>query len=392
MGELKMRSVNFVDQGASRYLIGNIEPYDQKNEMFKRPFWDPEMRALGEKFYFTAIEPREKPGYRLSDISAINASWRLEREFALGVRGGRTGFYAWDWDGKFGYPRVPSGLKIKIDDPRTNTQRVKKAAVLFGASLAGICKLDRRWIYSPAYLLTPEGGKTDANVVPEEFKYAIAIAVEMNYDAIRCSPAGPASIATGLGYSKMAFTAGLLAQYIRGLGYQAIPCGNDTACSIPIAIDAGLGEIARNGLLITPQYGPRVRLAKVLTDLPLIPDKPIEFGVRDFCLICEQCAKKCPSKSIMFGAPTDKPHNISNREGVMTWHINAETCLNFWADNHTDCSNCIRTCPFNKPPGLLHDGIRWGINNAPWLNKLFLWGDDVFGYGKKGDSTRFWQY
>ena len=390
MGEWKMRSVNFVDQGASRYLIGNVEPYDQKNEMFKRPFWDPEMRDLGEKFYFTAIEPREKPGYRLSDISAINASWRLEREFALGVRGGRTGFYAWDWDGKFGYPRAPSGLKIKIDNPRTNTRRVKKAAALFGASLAGICKLDRRWIYSPAYLLTPEGGKTDANVVPEEFKYAIAIAVEMNYDAIRCSPAGPASIATGLGYSKMAFTAGLLAQYIRGLGYQAIPCGNDTACSIPIAIDAGLGEIARNGLLITPQYGPRVRLAKVLTDLPLIPDKPIEFGVRDFCLICEQCAKKCPSKSIMFGAPTDKPHNISNREGVMTWHINAETCLNFWADNHTDCSNCIRTCPFNKPPGLLHDGIRWGINNAPWLNKLFLWGDDVFGYGKKGDSTRFW--
>ena len=187
-----MRSVNFVEKGAGRYVVGNVEPFDQKNEMFKRPFWDPEMRDLGEKFYFTAVEPREKPGYRLSDISAINASWRLEREFALGVRGGRTGFYAWDWDGKFGYPRIPSGLKIKIDDPKTNTQRVKKAAAL--------------------------------------------------------------------------------------------------------------------------------------------------FGVRDFCLICEQCAKKCPSKSIMFGEPTDKPHNISNRKGVMTWHINAETCLNFWADNHSDCS------------------------------------------------------
>jgi len=164
-------------------------------------------------------------------------------------------------------------LKIKIDDPETNTRRVKKAAALFGASLAGVCNLDRRWIYSPAYLLTPEGGKTDANIIPEEFKYAIAIAVEMDYDAIRCSPTGPASIATGLGYSKMAFSAGLLAQYIRGLGYQAIPCGNDTACSIPIAIDAGLGEMARNGLLITPEYGPRVRLAKVLTDLPLVLDR-----------------------------------------------------------------------------------------------------------------------
>ncbi|MBT8363981.1 MAG: reductive dehalogenase, partial [Deltaproteobacteria bacterium] len=195
----------------------------------------------------------------------------------------------------------------------------------------------------------------------------------------------------GAGYSRMAFTAGLLAQYIRGLGYQAIPCGNDTACSIPIAIDAGLGEIARNGLLITPQFGPRVRLAKVLTDLPLIPDRPIEFGVWDFCLKCQKCAKKCPSQSIMYGKPTEKPHNISNRDGVMTWHINAETCLNFWATNGTDCSNCIRTCPFNKPGGMLHDWVRWGITNTPRLNKLFMWGDELFGYGRKRDSADFWQ-
>ncbi|CAB1082630.1 Iron-sulfur cluster-binding protein [Olavius algarvensis Delta 1 endosymbiont] len=226
--------------------------------------------------------------------------------------------------------------------------------------------------------------------ISEDFKYAIAVAVEMDYEAIRCSPAHPASAATGTGYSRMAFTTGLLAQYIRGLGYQAIPCGNDTACSIPIAIDAGLGEIARNGLLITPQFGPRVRLAKILTDLPLVPDRPIEFGVWDFCLACEKCAKKCPSQSIMYGAPQTEPHNISNRVGILKWHINAETCLNFWAVNGTDCSNCIRTCPFNKPAGILHDGVRWGIMHTPWLNKLFLWGDDVFGYGRKGDSVDFW--
>lgn len=386
-----MRSVNYVQEGAGRYIVGEVAPYDQKNEMFKRPFWDPAMKELGKRFYYTPIMPGEKAGYRLSDMAATNAAWRLEREFALGVRGGRTGFYAWDWDGKFGYPRAQSGLKIKIADAQTNTRRIKRAAALFGASLAGVCELDRRWLYSPAYLLTPEGGKTDANKVPEEFKFAVAIAVEMDYDAINCSPAGPASIATGLGYSKMAFSAGLLAQYIRGLGYQAIPCGNDTACSIPIAIDAGLGEMARNGLLITPEFGPRVRLAKVLTDIPLIPDKPIEFGVWDFCLGCEKCAKKCPSKSIMFGTPTETAHNISNRKGVRTWHINAETCLHFWADNHTDCSNCIRTCPFNKPRGLLHDGVRLGINKASWLNRVFLWGDEVFGYGRKGDVNRFWQ-
>jgi reductive dehalogenase len=149
--------------------------------------------------------------------------------------------------------------------------------------------------------------------------------------------------------------------------------------------------MARNGLLITPEFGPRVRLAKVLTDLPLIPDRPIEFGVWDFCLICEKCAKKCPSKSIMFGEPSDEPHNISNRNGVMAWHINAETCLAFWADNHIDCSNCIRTCPFNKPAGRLHDWVHRGIRYTPWLNELFLWGDDLLGYGKKQNPDDFYK-
>jgi reductive dehalogenase len=386
-----MKSIRFMDQGASRYVISNVEQYDQKNEMFKRPFWDPQMKAVGEKFYFTPMMPKDKPGYRLHDQSMVNASWRLDEEFGMGVRGSRMGLYAWDWNGKFDYPRVPPGLKISKTSPEILTDWVKKAATFFGASLVGTCELDRRLLYSAAYYITSEDGQAAEINIPQEYAYATVIAVEMDYEAMKCSPAGPAGTATGLGYSKMAFSAGLLAQYIRGLGYGAIPCGNDTACSIPLAIDAGLGEMARNGLLITPQFGPRVRLAKVFTDMPLIPDKPIEFGVWDFCRICEKCAQKCPSKSIMFEEPSAKTHNISNREGVMAWHINAETCLSFWADNGMDCSNCIRTCPFNKPAGVLHNMVRWGIHNTPWLNKWFLWGDDLFGYGKKGDSNNFWK-
>ena len=44
--------------------------------------------------------------------------------------------------------------------------------------------------------------------------------------------------------------------------------------SIPIAIDAGLGQLGRMGLIVTPKYGPRVRLAKVITDMPLVPNDP----------------------------------------------------------------------------------------------------------------------
>jgi reductive dehalogenase len=356
--------------------------------MFCRPLWDEEMLDLGKKFYMTEVPPRDKSGFRLKDQSVVNAAWHLENTFAQGVAGGRMGLYAWEWKKIFEFPLVPPGLKIDTDDRQEITRNIKKAATFFGASLVGVCKLDRDWVYSSAFPLRDQ--KSMPNELPEDYQFAIAIAVEMDYEAICCSPSSPSSAATGLGYSKMAFTAGLLAHHIRGLGYKAVACGNDTACSIPIAIDAGLGELARNGLLITPEFGPRVRLAKVLTDIPLVPDRPIEFGVWNFCMQCEKCADKCPSNSIAYGKPTDKPNNISNREGILRWPINAETCLAFWAANGTDCANCIRSCPFNKPNGRLHDWVRFGIKNFPWLNPLFLWADDLFGYGRRVNADRFW--
>ncbi len=77
----------------------------------------------------------------------------------------------------------------------------------------------------------------------------------MDYEVVRSSPSQIGATAGGIGYSKMAFTAGLRAQFIRNLGYKAISSGNDTACSVPIAIDAGLGELSRMGFLITPEFG-----------------------------------------------------------------------------------------------------------------------------------------
>ncbi len=384
-------SVNYINEGASRYLTGEVKPFAQKNEMFKRPYWDPELFDLGKRFYQDLVPPRNQPGYTLKDQSFVNASWYLDECcYDPGKKGAGTHLYDWEWSGAFSFPRVPSGLKIPVPDPVTMTRDIKKAATFFGASQVGVCKLDRRWVYSSSYYISSQGGIEAENYIPEDITHAIAIAIDLDYDSIKYSPSNLASAAVGLGYSKMAFVSGLLAKFIQGLGYKAIPSGNNTAISIPIAIDAGLGEMARNGLLINPALGPRLRLAKVLTDMPLVSDRPIEFGVRDFCMICGKCALKCPSKAIDHGPPHANPHNISNQINVNTWHIDAEKCLGFWADNGTDCSNCVRTCPFNKPAGTLHDMVRWGINNLRRFDRVFLWGDDMMGYGKRKNARFFW--
>ncbi len=141
-------NVNFADKGAERYVKGKIEKFDQKNEMFCRSLWDPKVIDIGEKFYMKETPPKNKPGQRLFEQSLVNGAWHPENYFAEGCAGGRKGLYSWDRTGKYFYPNVPPGLKISVDNKKEVTSLIKKTAFFYGASLVGICKLDRRWLYS----------------------------------------------------------------------------------------------------------------------------------------------------------------------------------------------------------------------------------------------------
>jgi hypothetical protein len=88
-------NARYFEQGASRYVVGNVNQFDQKNEMFCRPFWDEDQLELGKKFYMTEVPPKDKPGYELKDQATVNAAWHLENIFAQGAAGGRMGMYAW---------------------------------------------------------------------------------------------------------------------------------------------------------------------------------------------------------------------------------------------------------------------------------------------------------
>ena len=103
--------IGSAEKGAGRYVVGKAEGFDQKNEMFCRPLWDPAMRELGKKFYMTEVPPKDKPGYRLKDQALVNAAWHLENNFAQGVAGGRMGMYAWEWENIFEFPIVPAGTE-----------------------------------------------------------------------------------------------------------------------------------------------------------------------------------------------------------------------------------------------------------------------------------------
>ncbi len=380
-------------KGADRYVIGKVERFDQKNEMGKRVIWEPEMKDIAKAYYarFNGLAmPEEKEGFTIKELALEMAGWHVALDFGSGLFTGGEGLERWEaWQiDKTDTTRIPKGLKPEVDTPAEATKLIKRAASLYGASQVGICSLDRRWLYSHSYHTATKEHKPIE--IGNEYTYAIVMAHEMDYDGIKQAPNRITGAATSSVYSKMAVTGALLAQYIRGLGYKAIPTVNDTATSIPLAIDAGLGELSRLGLLITPEYGPRVRLHKIFTNMPLLPDKPIEFGVWDFCVKCEKCASSCLGHAIMHGPPTAKTDSISNREGLIRWPINAERCFGVMARIGTECTVCMRVCPFNKPPGKLHDWVRWGVENARWLDPLFIWADGLLGYGKGSAPKYYW--
>ena len=361
--------------------------FDQRNEMFKRRTWDEEFIEPGNQFY-TQVKYQDRYGYRKLDYALRNASWNIEYAHAFGILSSNQGMYSWT--------HVSEKVKRFIETdgpvtqtPETNTRVIKKAAKFLGADLVGICSAHPNLIYSHELdLINKEHKKLE---LPEDCTHAIVLAVEMDYETSLYSPDSISGASTGFGYSQQAVVANLVAAFIRGLGYKAIPSGNDTALSIPLAIAAGLGELGRNGLLITEKYGPRVRICKVFTNLPLLYDDYKPFGVTRFCKTCKKCAVTCPSKSISHDDPTIAGPSRSNHSGVLKWYINPEKCFLFWVKNRMDCNTCVSVCPFNKPAGILHDLVRFLIKRFPIFNNLMVHMDGLLGYGKPVKNKNFWE-
>lgn len=221
-------------------------------------------------------------------------------------------------------------------------------------------------------------------------KYVVVLIYEMNEEAVATSPTLTAMAGTQTIYSKISFSTVSIAEYIRGLRYNAIPSANCTGLSIPMAIDAGLGQLSRNAKLINPRFGPRCRISKIITDLPLAVNSPIDFGVTEFCNACMKCAIHCPAKAIPFGDRSFEPVDETGSHGVLQWQLDHKKCAEFSAKVGTNCGICIRVCPFNKSKNPIHSVTKWFINNFRFIDPFFIKLDDILGYGKLLPSDKFW--
>ena len=377
------------DQAAGFDILDTFQRFSQKNDLFSRSFWDARIRSpKTDRFYEAYRKPlnhwRKAEGFTQKDYALRNAAWHVTDIFAELKESDdrREGFLD-----SFTLQRDGPEEKLPLGSPEEMSREIKHVAQVFGADLVGVTGLDDRWLYTHKYSAQTQAEKP--NVLPQGLGNVIVIAQSMDQGLIQTVPSALSGAATGLGYSQDALVLLSIAQYIRNLGYRAVASMNDTALAIPLAIKAGLGEYGRHGLLISKEFGPRVRLGKVFTDLPLAHDQPIRFGVKEFCQICRRCAGACPAKAISHGPPSDQIYNDSNIIGVRKWSIDGEKCFGFWASQNSDCSICIRVCPYNKDYGnWLYRLGRWLAGTR--LRKVMLKVDIWLGFGNRKPPNVWW--
>jgi epoxyqueuosine reductase len=371
-------------------IAGDYKRFDARKTAFsvKRKKYGPNLFSYTDKVWDKMRQGI--PGFRHPDISFKNAANTSDNHDGIG-----TGYYSWE----------PLRVSVKPDDvprwersPEEHAKIVRKAAQYYGALNVGFTSMDPRWVYShtsdgrPIVFEETETGyiTDDKVVIPESHKYAIVMTVPMEFIENSFAPT-TIEVTSNMGYARMHVLTGTVAEFIRGLGWNAIPMGNDTTLSVPMAIQAGLGHVGRNGRLITWDKGPLVRICKIFTDMPLPQSPPAPSGIIEFCEVCERCSKQCPSGSIPLGSRTFEPVNESNNPGFLKWYCDEQSCFDYWHEVATGCSICFRTCNFTMKDGLLRDLKMWFIKNLPLFNRLIVWLDEVLDHGKISDPKEYWE-
>lgn len=224
-----------------------------------------------------------------------------------------------------------------MENTTPNQAYLAELATSLGASLVGFCKCETAF--------TP---------LAPHLQSAISIAVKISDTVLSTIEDKPSYIyfqqyrtANAL-LDSIAFRLG---QEIEKMGYDAMPIaasqsqGKEGAYYgvVPhktVAVLSGLGFVGKSGLFISTEYGSKIRLATILTDMPLERTRAL---VPNGCGACEKCKNACPAGAI-FGIP---PKTNGER------NFDPDLCSHYMKAQFQDigrgsvCGICIKVCPYN---------------------------------------------
>jgi epoxyqueuosine reductase len=217
-----------------------------------------------------------------------------------------------------------------IEAPPDLLSDLESYLLSLGASSVGYTRVPERWIFQNKAILHTN---------------AIVLTMEMDKPRIDTAPSREALEAVLEIYRDLGHIANQGATYLRRRGYSA-QAGHPLmglALYPPLAQAAGLRWLGFNGLIVTPEHGPRVRLAAIYTSIGNLPFSTWNEHqwVEEYCARCGICIRDCPAGAIM-------PEPERHENGRITCVIN-ERCFPYFSDYY-GCSVCIAVCPFNITP------------------------------------------
>jgi reductive dehalogenase len=364
-------------KGTMGHIVGDVRRVDERDIMFARVEGLKAGTEQYQRYYEMYPEKkeyddkrREGGGFPVGPPGAIDKGYRPTLAMTDAT------FHMCGFIGAHAIAEPEAETTPEMLSPEEAAEIIKNFARHLGADLIGICRVNSLWVYSHKGEIHFDNWDEWGAKKPDSLPYAVVFATEMNHEHVSAAPHTPTLAESAAQYCKGEYVSTILAQWFASMGYRAVAHHflHYDLMPVPLAVDAGLGELGRFGYLIAKKFGARVRVFATTTDMPLATDKPISIGADEFCRRCKKCALACPSGSIPFD---DKiVHN-----GVNKWKLNEETCYEYWGKAGTDCAICMAICPFSRPDTRMHQLVRWFVARSPVAQAVFPYLDN-FIYGK----------
>ncbi len=289
--------------------------------------------------------------------------------------------------------------------PEENARIVRAAFKLHGAAHVGFVELDtnttEKMIYSYDNGGPVQGPRLDIidaeqpednteegyRVIPKKARTVIVYTMRMSDETMERPATELGGRSHGYMYNLKSLFQGQMQNFLRTLGYMGIGEAsryNALGAHVGFAVMAGIGENSRMMHLLTPEYGLRQRVQMMITDMPIAPGKPVDFGAMNFCRACKKCADYCPPGAISKDTEPswDTKGAIYASPGVKTWFWPQHECNAFIRMNN-GCAICHAVCPLSKGghKAFYHDLQRWTTANTSLFNGFFTRMDGFLGYG-----------
>jgi reductive dehalogenase len=269
-------------------------------------------------------------------------------------------------------------------DAETLTRHIKAVGYFLKADLVGTCRVPESAYYSH---------DKQGNPIDVRYKNAIVLVMRKEGKAMRASTGSdwigdPISFQA---YQHLGLVAETMANYISRLGWDASAqygpsfVNKYSVLMPPLLLRAGIGEVSRAGIILNPYLGLAFKAAAVVTDMPIVADKPIDFGLQSFCQHCQICAENCPSHAISTG------HKVMYN-GYETWKLDTKRCasFNFTNKKGTMCNRCVKSCPWTYPPTWPHNLVRGMVMRSRLAQQIAIGAAALLGPGRDHPEDKWW--